>query len=223
MKKTLIIFDLDGTLIDSVPDLAAAVNAMLTELGTANASTEQVRSWVGNGSLVLTERALTWANLATDDAALHHAHERFLAHYADCASCATAPYAGVSAGLKTLKQAGFALAIATNKPARFLPEILAAQGWHDFDCVIGGDSLPTKKPDPTPLLHICDALGISPAAAIMVGDSKNDVVAGKNANITTLALSYGYNYDEPIAHSEPDAVFDEFADLVAFILKNFAE
>lgn len=92
-------------------------------------------------------------------------------------------------------------------------------GWTDkFACVIGGDSLPTNKPDPAPLLHICTTLGMDKSQAVMVGDSKNDILAGQNAGITTLALTYGYNYGEPIADSRPDGVFDEFGDLVTSLL-----
>lgn len=122
-----------------------------------------------------------------------------------------------------MHKAGFTLAIATNKPARFVPEILAGLGIGDkFALVLGGDSLPVKKPDPAPLLHICETLGFDKTQAIMIGDSKNDVQAGQNAGITTLALTYGYNYDEPIVHSNPDAVFDGFAELSQFILQKFA-
>ncbi len=223
MKKSLIIFDLDGTLIDSVPDIACAVQAMLGKLGVALDDLNRVRTWVGNGSLNLTARALAWANLPDDTDSLHAAHRLFLQSYQACVFEKTVAYDGVIAGLDRLKQAGFTLAIATNKPIRFVPEILAGLGIDDkFALLLGGDSLPVKKPDPLPLLHICEALGVESSRAVMVGDSKNDVQAGKNAQITTLALTYGYNYDEPIADSRPDALFDDFDALVAFILENFS-
>ena len=221
VQKSLIIFDLDGTLIDSVPDIAVAVNAMLTSFDAHTADISHVRTWVGNGSRILTKRALIWANLPTDDEHLTLAHDRFLSAYARCTCQDTRAYDGVTQGLDTLLQAGYLLAIATNKPTCFVPEILTKLGWTDkFTVVLGGDSLPTKKPDPMPLLHICHQLNISTQHAIMVGDSKNDIQAGKNAHITTLALTYGYNYDEPIANSCPDGVFDNFESLVDFILHN---
>lgn len=225
MQTALIIFDLDGTLIDSVPDLAAATNAMLRAMGANPASSEQIRTWVGNGSLKLVERALAWANLPVDSDTTEQAHRRFLAIYqAHVQAHKTCEYQGVTAGLNRLKQAGLLLAIATNKPIVFVPEILAKLGWTDsFVCVLGGDSLPVKKPDPTPLLHICDTLGVLPTQAVMVGDSINDIQAGKSAGMTTLALSYGYNYGEPIANSSPDGVFDDFGVLVDFILDNLTK
>lgn len=218
--KSLIIFDLDGTLIDSVPDLADAIDKTLITLGGSPAGGERVRTWVGNGSLKLVERAIDWAGIDADR--LHDAHELFLTTYHDCHD-GTAPYADVSQGLNHLKQQGLSLAICTNKPNQFLPQILTNMGWDGvFDCVVGGDTLPTKKPDPAPLHHICQTLGVDACHAVMVGDSKNDILAGKNAGMTTLALSYGYNYGEPIADSQPDAVFDDFESLVDFILSRLA-
>lgn len=216
-SQSLVIFDLDGTLIDSVPDLAAAIDATLTSLGAPTAGTDKVRTWVGNGSLTLVERAINWAGLPIEQ--LHTAHDKFLAIYADCHD-GTVAYAGVTEGLNRLLDNGYLLAICTNKPSQFLPQILANMGWQDkFSCVIGGDSLPVKKPDPAPLLHICNVLNVNKNHAIMVGDSKNDIIAGKNAGIKTLALTYGYNYGEPIAHSQSDAIFDDFKALVDGILK----
>lgn len=219
-KKSLIIFDLDGTLIDSVPDLAAAVDATLTALNATTAGVDHVRTWVGNGSLKLVERALVWAGLPLTE--LETAHKIFLQKYAHCHD-KTVEYAGVSEGLERLAKQGFGLAICTNKPTQFLPEILKNMGWTDtFACIIGGDSLSVKKPDPAPLHHICQTLGVENTHAVMVGDSENDILAGKNAGMTTLALSYGYNYDKPISDSRPDAAFDEFGALVDFILGHFA-
>lgn len=217
--KSLIIFDLDGTLIDSVPDLAAAIDATLTSLDAPMAGVDHVRTWVGNGSLKLVERALAWAKLPTDQ--LHTAHEIFLQKYANCHD-GTVEYQGVTDGLGRLSHQGFTLAICTNKPVQFLPEILKNMGWTDtFACVIGGDSLSVKKPDPAPLLHICQTLGVDTAHTIMVGDSQNDILAGKNADMTTLGLSYGYNYSKPIDESCPDGVFDDFGSLVDYIVANF--
>ncbi|WP_066802361.1 phosphoglycolate phosphatase [Moraxella oblonga] len=216
MKKSLVIFDLDGTLIDSVPDLADGVDGMLAHFGKSPAGTERVRTWVGNGSLKLVERALMWADLPLDN--LPYAHEIFLQKYANSQG-KTAEYQGVSIGLNQLIQNGFTLALCTNKPTQFLPDILKNMGWADkFACVIGGDSLAVKKPNPEPLLHICKTLGIDKSQAVMVGDSKNDILAGRGAGMMTLALTYGYNYGEPIADSEPDEVFENFGALVEFVL-----
>lgn len=218
LKKSLIIFDLDGTLIDSAPDLANAIDKMLTHYGKAGAGIKNVQNWVGNGSLKLVERALDWAKIPKDKQ--DQAHDIFLAQYANCHD-GTIAYDGVNDGLNRLLDKGFMLAICTNKPAQFLPKILHDMGWLDkFSCVIGGDSLPTKKPDPMPLFHICKELNTDTNQAIMVGDSLNDVLAGRNANMTTLAVSYGYNHGKPINDSQPDGVFDNFLDLVQFIINN---
>lgn len=216
--KKLIIFDLDGTLIDSAPDLAAAVNGMYAKLNLPTMPIDIIKSWVGNGSLKLVERAIL-AQHIHDDAMIHHAHELFLAEYAHKTIENTQSYTGVTQGLERLKAAGFYLAICTNKPEHYLPKILSHFGWLTlFDQVIGGDTLSVKKPDPTPLLHLCQSLGIVPTDAIMVGDSKNDILAGQAAGITTLALRYGYNYGEKIDLANPDAAFDDFDTLINYIL-----
>ncbi len=221
MRKSLIIFDLDGTLIDSVPDLADAIDDMLVQLGKSAAGASRVRDWVGNGSVKLVERALMWANLPLTD--IQQAHDLFLQVYAACQG-KTVEYAGVTKGLSCLLEHGFTLALCTNKPSQFLPDILANMGWTQmFACVLGGDSLPTKKPDPAPLWHICHTLGVDKSEAVMVGDSVNDVQAGRRAGITTFALTYGYNHGEPITHSQPDAVFDDFGALVDAIISGMKQ
>lgn len=219
MKKSLIIFDLDGTLIDSVADLACALNQMLQTLNLSTVCVQQVRCWVGNGSFKLVERALLHHHL-TDEQLLHTAHDLFLSAYGEQASKQTLAYWGVQEGLVQLQDAGYKLAIATNKPARFLPDLLQKFSWEQmFDCVVGGDNLTTKKPDPEPLLHICRLLDINTHQAIMVGDSKNDIIAGQAAKMMTLALRYGYNYGEPIDLSCPDAAFDDFDTLCKFLIQ----
>ena len=220
MTFKLIIFDLDGTLIDSVPDLTLAVNMMLGKIGGVPVTVADVRSWVGNGSMTLVERVLSHQMLPCDDARLHIAHELFLNSYAHNVCRDTTAYAGVHEGLDRLRAVGLSLAICTNKPMMFLPEILTHMGWDGlFVKVLAGDSLAVKKPDPAPLLHLCDKLNIHPDETLMVGDSKNDIQAGKAAGMTTLAVSYGYNYHEPITASAPDVVFDDFTHAVAWILE----
>lgn len=214
-NKQLLIFDLDGTLIDSVPDLANSVNFSLKNNNLPIHTTDSIRSFVGNGSYKLCERACP---IDSDKALVDKIHDDFLSHYHANTCVATTAYQGVNDGLKRLAK-HYTLAIATNKPMRFLPAILGKFGWADlFKMVLGGDSLDKKKPDPAPLLHICQTLGIESGQAIMIGDSKNDILAGQNAGLTTLALSYGYNYDEPIKNSNPDRVFDDFGALAEFLL-----
>ena len=223
MTKQLLIFDFDGTLIDSVPDLADATNTMLSQLGKATYSLETIKQWVGNGSRLLVERALLGktevlaGELTTEQA--DHAEQLFFDAYSNISQSQTLAYPDVDKGLQQLKAAGFTLALVTNKPIRFVPKILESLGWTPlFDVVLGGDSLPVKKPDPAPLLHVCETLNFQPAQAFMIGDSVNDILAGQSAGIETLGLSYGYNYGNHIGDSNPTQVFDSFADLLAYLL-----
>ena len=225
MDKQLLIFDFDGTLIDSVPDLADATNAMLTTLGKAPYPIETIRNWVGNGSKMLVERALVGkievleGELTQEET--DHAEQVFFDAYKNISGNRTVAYPDVDSGLKKLKAAGFKLALVTNKPIRFVPKILESFGWQDlFSEVLGGDSLPVKKPDPAPLLHVCEALNVTPEQAVMIGDSRNDILAGKNANMDTLGLSYGYNYGQDIRELNPTVAFDDFAALVDYLLKD---
>ncbi|WP_352310835.1 phosphoglycolate phosphatase [Psychrobacter sp. W2-37-MNA-CIBAN-0211] len=223
MDKQLLIFDFDGTLIDSVPDLADATNAMLTTLGKETYPIDSIRNWVGNGSRMLVERALVGkvevleGELTVEEA--DHAEQVFFDAYNNISGSKTVAYPDVDSGLKKLKDAGYILALVTNKPIRFVPKILQSFGWQDlFAEVLGGDSLPVKKPDPAPLLHVCNALNINPAQAVMIGDSRNDILAGQNANMDTLGLSYGYNYGQDIRELNPTEAFDDFAALVDYLL-----
>ena len=225
MDKQLLIFDFDGTLIDSVPDLADATNAMLTTLGKAPYPLDTIRNWVGNGSKMLVERALVGKIEVLEgeltEETVDHAEQVFFDAYKNLSGSKTVAYPDVDSGLKKLRAAGFKLALVTNKPIRFVPKILQSFGWQDlFSEVLGGDSLSVKKPDPAPLLHVCEALDVTPAQAIMIGDSRNDILAGQNANMDTLGLSYGYNYGQDIRELNPTEAFDNFASLVAYLLKN---
>ena len=227
VKKELLIFDFDGTLIDSVPDLAQATNDMLTTLGKSTYPIDTIRNWVGNGSRMLVERALVGSvevpegQLSEEQA--DQAEKVFFDAYAKVSGNNTVAYPDVDEGLKKLKQAGFTLALVTNKPIRFVPKILESFGWSElFTEVLGGDSLPVKKPDPEPLRYVCRTLQVAPEHAVMIGDSKNDIFAGQNANIDTLGLSYGYNYGQDIRELNPTAAFDDFQSLVDWIIEHYS-
>ncbi len=212
----LAMFDLDGTLVDSVPDLAVAVDRMLATLGREPAGIEQVRLWVGNGARVLVRRALA-GDLRHDGVAEALAEEAlalFMEAYADNHQL-TRVYPGVIETLDWLRQQDVALALITNKPARFLPELLADKGLAGyFQWLVGGDTLPQQKPDPAALFWVMDKAGVSAAEALFVGDSRNDVRAAKAAGVTCVALSYGYNHGEPIADEQPALVLDDLRQLV---------
>lgn len=223
MQKQLLIFDFDGTLIDSVPDLATATNTMLKQLGKPTYSLDTIKGWVGNGSRLLVERALVGKTEVPTEALTKteadYAEQLFLEAYNNIKDSKTVAYPDVDSGLKKLYDAGFTLALVTNKPIRFVPKILQSFGWQDlFTEVLGGDSLTSKKPDPAPLLHVCDVLGVMQDKAVMIGDSKNDILAGQNAKMDTIGLSYGYNYGQDIRDFQPTKAFDSFAELVDYLL-----
>ena len=215
----LVLFDLDGTLIDSLPQLWQAVNIMLDELGFAPASLKQVQHWVGNGADKLVARALTDAlSQAPTSQQQQAARQAFDEAYQGVADQEVVLYPGVLETLAALKARGKTLALVTNKPYRFVPDILSSSGIAAyFSAVLGGDSLPQKKPDPAPLLHICQSLNIAPEQAIMVGDSENDVLAAQAAGIRAVGLTYGYNYGRPIAASQPDWVLNELKGLLELL------
>ncbi len=214
--KRLIAFDLDGTLIDSVPDLAAAVALTHRALNLREPSEADVRDWVGNGAPVLVERALSWALESAPEPALQaRAFQAFMAHYGAAPNALTTLYAGVMSTLQTLHRQGLKLVLITNKPERFIEPILQhfeLQAY--FTLCIGGDSLAEKKPHPLPLLHAAEACQTPPSACVMVGDSRHDIAAGKAAGFTTVALPYGYNHGEPIEASHPDVVVASLTELL---------
>lgn len=222
MNKKVIIFDLDGTLIDSSPDLALAINHMLTTLNRSTFSSDTIHYWVGNGALMLVKRALsgqTEVNENLDETLVNHALEIFLNFYAKNLAVKTVTYPKVPETLDALKKHGYTLAIATNKPFAFVEPILKALEIKDFfETHLGGDSLSQKKPHPMPLLHLCQLLDVSVNECVMVGDSKNDILAANACKMQSIALSYGYNYGEDIQVHNPDVVFDSFDTILSTLI-----
>ena len=216
-KPQALLFDLDGTLVDSVPDLAAAIDAMLLDLGYAAAGVEQVRHWVGNGAVVLVQRALAFARDCTEASIddWQSAHQLFLKHYAQVASKHSRLYAGVAEALQHWHEQGIAMAVVTNKPRQFVPEILQHFAVDQyFPVLVGGDCLPQRKPAPEPLLHACEQLTVAPSECIMIGDSRNDIGAARAAKMPVACVSYGYNHGEPIVDAKPDVVVDSLMALI---------
>lgn len=215
----LVQFDLDGTLIDSLPQLWQAVNIMRTTLGFSEVPAAQVQLWIGNGADILVKRALTDAlGFAPDSALAQQARALFDSGYQQVAHQDITLFPGVIETLAHLKQTGLTLALVTNKPFQFVPDILAStQLARFFSHCLGGDSLAHKKPHPAPLLHTCRALNIPVAHSIMVGDSENDVLAAKAAGMQVVGLTYGYNYGKSIALSEPDWLMDDIRGLIELV------
>jgi len=213
----LVMFDLDGTLMDSVPDLAAAVDKMLMLLGREPAGIARVRDWVGNGSRVLVRRALAGGleHEGVADELADEALALFMQAYAGGHEL-TAVYPGVRECLDWLREREVKLAIITNKPAQFIEPLLEEKGLGGyFDWLVGGDTLPQQKPDPAALFWVMDKAGVATCESLFVGDSRNDVRAAKAATVRCVALTYGYNHGEPIADEQPALVLDDLRELVA--------
>jgi phosphoglycolate phosphatase len=214
-KPEMVLIDLDGTLVDSVPDLAYCVDGMLERMGLPPRGEAEVRNWVGNGVERLVRRALTGTlDGEPDEALFQRALPLFMALYAENTSTRSQPYPGVREGLEWLRQAGYRLGCVTNKAARFTEPLLEDLGLRDyFGVVVSGDRLPQKKPDPAPLLYAARHLGVAPSRALMVGDSVSDVKAARAAGFRIVCVSYGYNHGRDIRDARPDAVIDSLAEL----------
>ncbi|MFV3315634.1 phosphoglycolate phosphatase [Pseudomonas sp. NY15374] len=207
----LVMFDLDGTLIDSVPDLAAAVDRMLLELGRPAAGLDAVRQWVGNGAEVLVRRALAGAieHDAVDAQLAERALALFMEAYGESHEL-TVVYPGVRDTLRWLRKQGVEMALITNKPERFVGPLLDQMKiGRYFRWIIGGDTLPQKKPDPAALLFVMKMAGIAPEQSLFVGDSRSDVQAARAAGVKSVGLTYGYNHGRPIDEESPSLVLDD--------------
>ncbi|MGD8712725.1 MAG: phosphoglycolate phosphatase [Thiohalophilus sp.] len=211
----MVLIDVDGTLVDSVPDLAYCVNEMMKQLGMPVHGEARVREWVGNGVERLVRRALIGQLDGEPDEALYDkAYPVFLELYAENTSKRSKLYSGVREGLDYLKQAGYRLGCVTNKAEQFTVPLLKDLGVHDyFEIVVSGDSLPRKKPDPMPLLHVAEFFGVEPENALMIGESVSDGKAARAAGFQIVCMTYGYNHGMDIRDAQPDAVMDSMAEL----------
>jgi phosphoglycolate phosphatase len=205
-----LIFDLDGTLVDSAPDLAVAVNALLAELGKPSLTEAVVRPMIGDGARLLLARALA----ASGAEAPPSVYERFMEHYLAHVADRTRPYPDVLPTLEALRARGHPMGICTNKPFEATTRVLAAFGLSGFfGVVIGGDSLPKRKPDPEPLLAAIAGLGGTAASAVMIGDSANDVLCARAAAVTAILIPS--DYGNPA--EDADLKLARFAELPAAI------
>jgi phosphoglycolate phosphatase len=187
--RRLAVFDLDGTIVDSLPDLAAALDRLMAASGRPGFDHATVAAMIGDGAQVLVERACAARGLAFGPALV----EAFLAEYGPRAAEATRPFPGIVAALDRLDAAGWRLAVCTNKPEAPARALLAELGLAArFVAVVGGDSVPARKPDPGHLLACVAAGGGDAARAVMVGDHRNDVAAARAAGIACVFASWGY-------------------------------
>ncbi|NIF90110.1 phosphoglycolate phosphatase [Burkholderia sp. Cy-637] len=213
------LIDLDGTMIDTVDDFTAALNAMLARIGAPGTQRDEVMHYVGKGSENLIAQVLK-PRLAEAEAQARfdEALAIYQAEYATINGRHTRLYPDVEAGLAAMRAAGLALACVTNKPYRFALELLAQyrlDGY--FGVVLGGDSLPRKKPDPLPMLTACQRLDVEPALAVAIGDSENDALAGRAAGLATLTVPYGYNHGKAIQTINSDGIVDSLLEAAQVI------
>ncbi|HIJ63717.1 MAG TPA: phosphoglycolate phosphatase [Rhodospirillaceae bacterium] len=212
-EPTAILFDLDGTLVDSLPDLFAATNRLLADLGRPAVSGQDLRQWVGDGAAALVERALT-ATGGLPEGGMAPMVRRFLDHYRGHTADESRPYPGVAETLALLRRRGHRLGVCTNKPTALSLELLGALDLLPFFlAVVGGDTAPARKPDPRHLWATLEAMGCAGAKALMVGDSLNDVAAARAAGLPVVVMSFGYCRGDPGALGA-DAVIDDFARLL---------
>lgn len=217
MKAALL--DLDGTLLDTAPDLAAAVNATLTDLGLHALPVSTVRDFIGSGIQRLVERSLQATGLALPCVHLERALRSFGAHYRRLNGTSSAPFPGVLAGLERLRGSGLRLACVTNKAAAFTTPLLEKSALaRFFDAVVTADQVGARKPHPEPFLFACRQLQIEPTAATVIGDSANDSEAARAAGCRVFLVSYGYSEGCDVRTLNADAVVASFTEAAELLL-----
>lgn len=211
-----LVFDLDGTLVDSAPDIGAAINTLLREEGRPALAPASVISFVGDGAAQLVQRAFAASGTVLEGMALDALLARFMAHYHAAPAVLTKPYDGVASVLAELQQAGHKLGVCTNKPDALIAAVLEGTNLaRYFDAAVGPDKVPRRKPDPAHLRATLDAMGVaSGAPAVMVGDSINDVRSARGMGLPCICVTYGYIHGR-IEDWGTDALIDRFTDLPA--------
>jgi len=213
------IIDLDGTMLDTLPDFQVAINGMRAGFGLAAISQEQIGLMVGKGSehLIRSVLALDWDDAAID-ARIDEAMDAYQRHYLSINGQHSSLFPDVIAGLDAMKAQGLRLACVTNKPISFTTPLLAQKGLDRFfEVVYGGDSLPRKKPDPLPLSTVCKDFGMAPAQVVAIGDSSNDAQAARAAGCPVLTVPYGYNHGEAIHEIDSDGIVSTLLDAANLI------
>jgi len=219
LNNAAILFDLDGTLIDTAPDLAASMNYVLQLNGRDEVPAEDVRNMVGRGARVLLERGMAATGEPATEPELDQLFDQFLVHYLDHIAVQSVVFPGVENALKELRSAGAILAVCTNKPEGASIKLLKEFALDDyFSAIVGGDSLPMRKPDPGHVLGTIEKMGGVTATAIMVGDSANDIDAAIAAGIPAIGVPFGYT-PIPIHELGASVVVDHFDDLIPALIK----
>ena len=215
----MVLIDVDGTLVDSVPDLAFSIDLMMQDLDMPKRGEDKVRHWVGNGIERLVKRALLDAlDGEPDEALLRRALPLFRSHYTVNNSTRSQLYDGVRQGLDYMRRRGYRMGCVTNKASEFTHPLLRDLDIADyFEVIICGDDTAKIKPDPLPLLTAAQRMQVNPQESLMLGDSSNDVQAARAAGFQIICTSYGYNHGEDIRRYGPDAVIDSMAELEQLI------
>lgn len=211
-------FDLDGTLVDSIPDLAASANAMRVELGLSELPRQTVQSFVGDGIGTLVHRALTeQRNGIAEQDLWEKGFSAFVRHYAAHIANATRPYPETQAALGLLKTLELPLAVVTNKSEMLAVKLLKDLNLDDhFSMIVGGDTLTHRKPHPEPLLWVAEILGVAPESLLMVGDSENDILAAKAAGCPSVGVSFGYGDMQKLSENpetKPDLIVNQLPEI----------
>lgn len=212
-------FDLDGTLVNSAPGLASAVDNTLQEFGFSPAGVERVSTWIGNGVEILLQRAFAWAKgVILDEQQKNRALKQFNHHYSRSVIEGTTLYPAVKSTLQKLQDRDMPIAIVTNKPKIFVQPIVTYLGINEYvSLIIGGDEVTNKKPDPAMILQVLAHFGLQKSQLLLVGDSKNDIQAARRAGIACIGMEYGYNYGQPIAEEKPDQVLRSLEQLLPLL------
>jgi phosphoglycolate phosphatase len=219
MKGWTLIFDLDGTLVDTAPDLAEATNHVLATLGLNRVTELEIRPFVGHGALAMIDEAVKSHGRKLAERELHDLFEVFIAYYSDHIANRSVIYPNVVATLEALKRDGATLAVCTNKMESQARAVLAALGLDQyFSALTGRDSLGYYKPDPRHLVGTIDRAGGQREAAIMIGDSETDIKTARAAGVPVVAVSFGYSVD-PVASYGPDVIVDNYRELPAALQK----
>lgn len=215
MSRRALVFDLDGTLVDTAPDLHATLNVILTTNGRRELDLGQVRNLVGEGAGRLVERGFAMTGAPLDPDPLKAAIAQYLSHYGANLSVFSRPFPDVAATLERFKAEGYRLAVCTNKAEQLSRKLLTDIAFLAyFDALLGGDTLPVCKPDPAHLLSTLDAIGATPDEAVMIGDSPVDVATAKAAGVPVIAVDFGYSRI-PVAELGANAVISGYAELPA--------
>lgn len=214
MRDATFVFDLDGTLIDTAPDLVDAVNHVLTSAGLAAVGGETMRPWIGYGARRMIVESLTHSGVALADEDVDRMLERFLLHYAEHIAVHSRPYPGLEDALDACASRGAILAVCTNKREALALALLRALDLDGrFAFIAGRDTFPVSKPHPDHLLNTVHLAGGDPARAVMVGDSEVDIQTAKAANVPIVAVTFGYS-QAPVAGFDPDCVIGGYGELV---------